>query len=82
MKAQIRLCERFHESPVAGGLAGATAAQLMLVIAALREDPPPAPRKATRSLKSQPRVDRSTLMALARQNHDLVWDVQERTDNR
>jgi hypothetical protein len=57
-----------------------TAAQIMVIVEALREHDPEAEKKrVAKGLKAQPRVSRNVLLELARKNNPDVKDIKELT---
>lgn len=78
----MRLAERFHQGPLPNDLSTATAAQVMLILAALREEQPnkvtKEQPKAERSLKRMARVNRQTLLTLAQEHNEAVFDGRDR----
>jgi hypothetical protein len=62
-------------------MAQLTAAQTVVLITALREDTPAASgAPVEKGLRAQPRVNRSVLLALARQQDATVLDVKADRD--
>lgn len=57
-----------------------SAAEIMVILAALQEDAPAAKpgKKADKKLTQQPRVNRKVMLELARKQDATVVDVQER----
>lgn len=80
-RAKFRLAERFQASPFPGGFATITAAQVALLAAALRDDPPPDPNEdgapKQKALKEQPRLTREAMLAVARAHDPNVRDLGE-----
>lgn len=60
-------------------MANMSAAQLAVVVAALREDETPAPgngkKPPQRDLRKQPRINREVMLELARRNNPDVRDM-------
>lgn len=75
------MAERYHEPPFGPGLGCYSAAQTMLVIAALRDDEKPKDGKPQphKGLKAQPKINnRKRLLEIAQARGATVWDVAER----
>lgn len=66
-RAKIRLAERFGSWPFAGGPAQATAAQVILLAEALRQEEPE-PTEGKAQLQQQPKVSRAVMEELARKH--------------
>lgn len=59
-----------------------SAAEIMIILAALQEDAPVAKtgKPAEKKLSQQPRVNRKVMLELARKQDATVVDVQERVE--
>lgn len=71
----MRLAERFSQAPFPGNMGDYSAAQIMVIISALRE--PEKPSGKAKGLKEQPKVSRSVLLELARKHNADVVDGAE-----
>jgi hypothetical protein len=65
-RAKLILCERYHTWPLADGPQGLTAAQVSVLFEALKApDAPDDPDAPPKPLKTQPKLSRAQLLAIA-----------------
>ena len=76
-QAKIKLAERLGQSPFPAGFGDLSAAQVMVLAAALREEAP-APAAGTPPKRDRPQpLSRAAMLALARQHDPGVRDMGE-----